>query len=194
MKSIKVFSDYACPFCYIGFSIGERLKDEGFDIQWIPYFLAPDAPLEGESLLDKIPEDQLDFAFKRINRLASEYGLVYNNRHNKFNTNRLHKAGLYAEELGKYYEFSKEAFRYIFELGKNVGLREVVDEIASKVGLDVEEMNEKIDQGAYDSVIHNAIKLSDNFNIESVPSFVLEDGRVVSLLKDYERFKKDLLK
>jgi len=54
-------------------------------------------------------------------------------------------------------------------------------------------MNEKIDKGEFDSQIEDARKLSVDYNIESVPTFIVDDERYVTVLKDYERFKKDLL-
>src|SRR5689334_18553754 len=117
MKNIKIFSDYTCPFCYIGFSIIDKLRQENKDleIEWMPYELSPNAPLEGREVTKGLPPEQLEMGYRRILRLGSEYGLVYNNKTTSFNTHRLHKAGLYANSVDKYYEFSKEAFKAIFE-------------------------------------------------------------------------------
>lgn len=195
MTNIKVFSDFACPFCYIGFSIADRLRNENKDvnIQYFPYELNPDMTIKGGDLTDSIPQEQIDMSFRRIERLGKEYGLVYNNKTKKFNTSRLHKAALYADTMGKFYEFSKEAFRYVFEFGKNVGDPFMINDIGLYVGLDIIEMNEKIDKGEFDSQIEDARKLSVDYNIESVPTFIVDDERYVTVLKDYERFKKDLL-
>ncbi|GFN34459.1 DsbA family protein [Tepidimicrobium xylanilyticum] len=58
MTTIKIVSDFACPFCYIGFSIAERLIKENPDIniEWIPYELNPALPIEGGNLKDGIPQ------------------------------------------------------------------------------------------------------------------------------------------
>ncbi len=110
--NIKIFSDFTCPFCYIGFSFIERLRQEipELDIEWIPFELDPNLGPEGDNLLNHISEEQVELAYKRIERLGSEYGLVFNHRTLKFNTYLLHKAALYAGKEGKYYEFAKEAF------------------------------------------------------------------------------------
>lgn len=195
MINIKVFSDFACPFCYIGFSIADRLRKENKDvnIQYFPYELDPDMPKDGGNLTDSIPQEQIDMSYKRIERLGSEYGLVYKNKTKKFNTNRLHKAALYAETVGNFYEFSKEAFRYIFEFGKNVGDPLIINEIGLYVGLNIIEMNDKIDKGEFDLQILEAVSLSEEYNIESVPTFIVDEEKHVTLLKDYAKFKKDLL-
>lgn len=195
MKNIKVFSDYACPFCYIGFSIIDKLRKENPDlnIQWLPFELSPDMPLEGREITNKVSPEQLEFAYKRILRLGSEYGLVYNNRTLNFNTHRLHKAGIYANTIDKFYEFSKEAFKTIFEYGKNVADHSVIDKIAVSVGLNVDDMNKQIDEGNFDEQMKIASNLVPVHNIDSVPSFVINDLKKVTTLKDYKRIIKDIL-
>lgn len=193
--NIKIFSDFACPFCYIGFSIANRLMQENPDIsiEWLPYELDPHLSLEGSLLTDYIPKDQIDMSYRRIERLGSEYGLVYNNKIKKFNTHRLHQAALYALGEGKYYEFAKEAFKTIFEYGKNVGEPAVVNEIGLISGLNIVEMNNCIDKGNFDEKMDEAKSLVSVYDIDSVPTFIVNDKKKVTLLKDYEKFKKNLL-
>ena len=195
MKNIKVFSDYSCPFCYIGFSIIDKLRKENqdLDIKWMPFELKPDAPLEGREITENVSPEQLEMAYKRILRLGSEYDLVYNNRTLSFNTHRLHKASLYANTVDKFYEFSKEAFKTIFEYGKNIADHSVIDEIALSVGLDVSEMNKQIDEGNFNAEMELAKSLVPTHDIDSVPSFVINDNKKVTTLKDYKRIIKDIL-
>ena len=195
MTSIKIFSDFACPFCYIGFSIADKLRKENPDIniEWIPYELDQDLPLEGSNLSDSISQQQIDMGYRRIERLGSEYNLIYNNKIRKFNTTRLHKAALYANTVGKYYEFAKEAFKAIFEDGKNVGAPLVINEIGLAVNLNMDEMNKSIDNGDFDKQVEEARTLISVYNIDSVPTFIVNEGKQVTLLKDYEKFKKDLI-
>lgn len=195
MINIKVFSDFACPFCYIGFSIADKLRNENKDvqIQYFPYELDPDMPKEGGNLTDSIPQEQIDMSYRRIERLGSEYNLIYKNKTKKFNTTRLHKAALYAETVGKFYEFSKEAFKYIFEFGKNVGDPLIINEIGLYIGLNIIEMNQRIDNGEFDLQMKDAHKLSEDYDIESVPTFIVDEVKHITTLKDYEKFKKDLL-
>ncbi len=195
MTDIKIFSDFACPFCYIGFSIVDRLRKENPDINiiWFPYELDPDLSLKGDDLTNHIPQEQINMSYRRIERLGSEYGLVYNNKTKKFNTNRLHKAALYAIKEDKYYEFAKEAFKTIFELGKNVGEPAIVNEIGLSVGLNIVEMNNCIDNGSFDEKMEETRSLIPVYGVESVPTFIVDDKKKVELLKDYEKFKNDLL-
>lgn len=195
MKTIKVFSDFACPFCYIGLSISDKLRKENPDVhfEYYPYELEPDAPAEGYDFSDEYPMDQIEVSYKRINRLGSEYGLVYNNKVKKSNTHRLHKASLYAKKEDKFFEFGKEAFKAIFEDSKNLADPKIINDIGLAAGLNIVEMNRCIDEGNFDEFMEEAKNLESVYNIESVPTFILEDGTQVTTLKEYEKFKKELI-
>lgn len=195
MNNIKVFSDFTWPFCYIGFSIANKLRKEDPNVafEWFPFELEPDAPIEGYDFSDKYPIEQIEIGYKRINRLGSEYGLVFNNKFRKSNTHRVHKASLYADKQGKFYEFAEEVFKANFEFGKNIGVPVVINEIGKSVGLDVDEMNKCIDNGDFDKQMEEAHNLVPKYNVESVPTFIVKDDKQVTTLKDYEKFKKDLI-
>lgn len=195
MTTIKVFSDFACPFCYIGLSIADKLRKENPDInfEYYPYELEPGASAEGYDFSDKYPMDQIEISYKRINGLGSEYGLIYNNKTKKSNTHRLHKASLYAKKEDKFFEFGKEAFKALFEDSKNLADPRVINDIGLAAGINIVEMNKCIDAGNFDEFMEEAKNLVSIYNVESVPTFILEDGTQVTTLKEYEKFKKDLI-
>lgn len=195
MTNFKVFSDFACPFCYIGFTIARKMVNENPDIQieFFPYELDMDVPERGSSLETSIPREQIEMSYRRIERLGSEYGLVYSNKTDKFNTGLLHRASLYAKEVGKFYEFASEAFFAIFTEGRNVALKEVINDIGLKAGLNIQEMMMAVEDGSFEEAMDEARELAVAYEIESVPTFIRDDGKRVTLLKDYEKFKRDLL-
>lgn len=195
MYNFKVFSDFVCPFCYIGFTIADKLNNERDDVDfhWYPYELDPGVSEEGSDISAFIPKDQLDLAFERIEMLGSEYGLNYNHKSKKFNTRKLHLASMYAQSVGKFYPFAKEAFKAVFEDGKNVGKLEVINDIGLLAGLNIQEMNAAIDDPVFMEQFIEAKNLAKVYEIDSVPTFVREDNKKIYTLKDYESFKKDLL-
>lgn len=195
MTNIKVFLDYSCPFCYIGFEIMDRLRKEDPSIvfEYLPYELDSDVPAEGSNLSDYVSQEKIESGYKRIDRLGLEYGLIYNNKTSKFNTHRLLLAGLYSMKEDKFYEFSKEAFKAIFTDGKNVSLPEIVNEIGIAAGLNIVEMNNCIEQGDLDEEFSNSHELASVYEINSVPTFIINDKKKVTSLKEYSKFKKDLV-
>ena len=49
---IKMYSDFICPFCYIGFEVFRKLKPE-FDLEldWRGFQIHPEWPAEGHACL-----------------------------------------------------------------------------------------------------------------------------------------------
>ena len=195
MKNIKVFLDYACPFCYIGFSIADKIRKEESEIQfeYLPYELNPDASLEPSDATESVSKEDLLKGYERIEGLGQEYGLIYNNKNIKFNTHRLLLAGMYSKKENKFYEFSKEAFKAVFEDGKNVSEAVIVNEVALAAGLNIVEMNKCIDGNNLEEEMQRAKDLSKVFEVESVPTFVVDDKKNVTNLKPYNEFKEDLM-
>ena len=159
MLNIKVFSDFACPFCYLSTGFFDKLKGEGlvFSLEWIPYEMHPNIPLEGKS-----KEKMLEFQ----NNLGKEYGIKFGNQTMDYNTKRALLAGEYAKSIEKYDEFSKLAFKAYFYDLKNLGQVSVLNNIAAKSGFQIEEMNQAIDSGKFDSNIEKAKKLIEKFQVE----------------------------
>lgn len=195
MTNIKVFLDYACPFCYLGFSIADRLRKEEDDIEFefFPYELDPNVSEEPSNIEDHVDADHLKEGYKRIERLGKEYGLSYNNKEKRFNTHRLLLAGMYSKREDKFFEFSKEAFKAVFEDGKNVAKAEVVNEVALAAGLNIVEMNNCIESDSLDEEMERAKNLAPVYEVESIPTFIVNDKKKVTKLKPYAEFKSDLI-
>lgn len=194
MNKIQVFTDYSCPFCYLGFSILNKLKDEkSIEVEHLPVLLNPEEGKDGSDLSEHVSEERIIEGYKRVETLGKEYDLKYKNKMKRFNTNRLHLAALYAEEKGKYFEFSKLAFEYIFTYGINVGIKENVDEIAKKVGLNVKDMNEKINSNHYSDKIEKSNILYNKYKVDSVPTFIVNGTKKSTHLTNYDDFIKILL-
>lgn len=195
MINVKVFSDFGCPFCYIATGIVDKLKEEGIplDVEWIPYEIHPDVPIEGETLYKNFPKEQVDKMFLMLNRIGKPYEIQYGDVDIIVNTKRALLAGEYAKTVGKYDEFSKEIFKAIFLDVKNVGEEEVLNQIAQNAGLAVNEMNKLIDLGKFDDNIKRAKQLGTIHNIEEVPTFVIKDKIKVGNVRNYNRIKKAIL-
>ena len=132
-------------------------------------------------------------SYERIERLGNEYGLEYNNKTKSFNTHRLLLAGMYSKKEEKFFEFSREAFKAVFQDEKNVAEPVIVNEIALKAGLNIVEMNNCIETEELEDEFERAKNLIPVYEVDSVPTFIVNDKKTVTELKDYEDFKKDLL-
>lgn len=195
MYNVKLFSDFACPFCYLGFKMAEKLKEDGieYNIEWIPYELDSTIPLEGADLYDIYPKKHIEGSMKVLTRLGHNYGIQYNNINNRFNTRRAHLAGYYAMEQGLYPEYAEAIFKAYFEDNLNLGDKEVLDKVVLDLGFDVEKMNDTIDSRFYEERLKLDYEASKDYKIESVPTFIINEKVVVTGVRDYEKFKAEFL-
>lgn len=198
MLNVKIFSDFACPFCYIGANMIEKLKRDGLDFtyEWYTFEMRPEMPAEGDDLSTKATEEQLlknDKLYDMLAMLAKPYNLTYSNKFMRFNTYRSHLAAEYAKTQGKYDDFAKEAFKAYFTDTKNLADREVLNEIAGKIGLDVDEMNDQVDSGRFDSMIEHSKDLAKKHDVEGAPTFIINDKHKMTGIRGYDQFKNALL-
>ena len=75
-----MFSDYACPWCYVGFT---RLRNalKGTPVGWDlrPFPLSPDTPAEGRDLKTHLEAFGIDIeeGGARVRELTAPLGLAY---------------------------------------------------------------------------------------------------------------------
>jgi predicted DsbA family dithiol-disulfide isomerase len=78
---VEVFSDYTCPWCYVGWARLEsalrRVPGESsVDVEWRPYEIHPEVPLEGMSVEDlPYSADHWAAMQEALRRSAAEEGL-----------------------------------------------------------------------------------------------------------------------
>lgn len=195
MLKVKVFSDFACPFCYLGAALMDRLKEDGikYEVEWIPFELDPNAPLEGMDLFQIYPEEYVIRSLDMLSRMGKEYGLIYNNKNGKFNTHRAHLGGFYAKENGLYDEYLKAMFKAYFTDGINLGDKDVLSKLAENIGLNSEEMNASIDSGKYNESYRIAKEETEKYKIQSVPSFIIDDRAKITGIREYSKFKEEFI-
>ncbi len=195
MLKVKIYSDFACPFCYLGLELLNRLRNEGveLDAEWFPFELDPNAPLEGMDLFQVYPEEYVLKSLNLLSKLGEPYNIKYNNKNGKFNTRRAHLGGFFAKEKGRYEEYAKAMFKAYFEDSINIGNKEELNNVVGDMGLDVDEMNTAIDSGKYDQMLEDAYDKSIEYKIQSVPTFIINDSGRVTGVRDYNRFKEEFL-
>lgn len=139
------------------------------------------------------PKEYVVNSLNYLSKLGKDLNIEFNNVNGKFNTRRAHLAGYYAKEQNKYNEYSKAVFKAYFDHGLNVADKSVIDEIANSIGLDVKEMNEPIDSGKYNERLMEDYRLANEYNITSVPTFIINHKIRVSGIREYNEFKKIFL-
>jgi len=184
MKNFKleVFTDYVCPWCYLGDARVKNLKKAyEIDIELIHFPLHPDTPVEGRKLLDlfRSTQDDIDKKNQNMSALMKKEGLPFNDRVYTFNSRLAQEIGVWAEKLDHSTSIHDNFFEAYFVHGLNIGLENVILEIVDKSGLDRDEAKKIIQNRLFSDEIDQHWKKSRNYGVTGVPTYVYNNQSIV---------------
>lgn len=200
---IDVWSDIACPWCFIGKRRLERALadwDGPVEIEYHSFELAPDTPVDFEgSEIDFLarhkgmPAEQVEQMLAQVTQVAAEEGLAYDFsalRHTK--TLLAHQALHFAKQHGRQAELKERLLAAYFEQGRHVGRIDELVALGAEVGLDADELRGALEDGRYAAAVQTDIDQARAYGIGGVPFFVF-DGRLgVSGAQDPATFRQVL--
>ena len=97
---IKMYSDYICPFCYLGEAIIEKLKSRfDIEIEHIGIEIHPETPEEGVDLRGRIYG--IEEMYENLRCRGKEYGLNFCDVKLLSNSKKALIVGEYARKVGK---------------------------------------------------------------------------------------------
>lgn len=181
--TIEMFSDFICPFCYIGFATVRKLKPE-FDlaIAWRGFQIHPEWPAEGmpaaEFRREMSPETRRAI-WTRIQAMAEEAGCAMKPPELLTNSRPALEVAEFAAEIGKGEVFEERVFRAYFSEGLNIGQPGVVADLATEVGIDRGELSGAIESSRYAMRIKNNAMIAHNRNVDGVPTFFIGEYPLV---------------
>lgn len=188
---IDVWSDIACPWCYIGkrnLDAALALLDDSDDVDpnvvsvdFHSYLLAPDTPPETDApeidfLVQSkgMPAEQVRQMFAHVTQVAADAGLHYDfdiARH--ANTRKAHELLHYAKSVGRQADMAERLFAAHFTEGKHID--ELAD-LAAEIGLDRDDVEKALRAGTYADAVDADLEQASAYGISGVPFFVI-DGR-----------------
>lgn len=180
---IEMFSDFICPFCYIGFANVRKIKPEfDLDIAWRGFQIHPDWPAEGmpasEFRRDMSPDTRRAI-WARIGEMADAAGIAVKPPELLTNSRLALEAAEYAAELGKGEAFEERVYRAYFNDGLNIGQQGVLAELATDVGIDREDLNVALESNRYSLRLKNNAMVAHQRNVDGVPTFFVGDYPLV---------------
>ncbi|MDX1646834.1 MAG: DsbA family oxidoreductase [Longimicrobiales bacterium] len=184
---LEVFSDYTCPWCYVGWArLGtflERLPGEvPLDVEWRPFEIHPDVPPEGMPVeaLPYTPDVWAQMQ-EALRANAQAEGLEVTRRPKVSNTHRALAAGAWAqaEAPARFPDFHERLFKAYFAEGRDLGEPAVVDALARASGLDVDAMRLALEGDRFDRAIRDTASDARRMGITGTPTFVF-DRRVAA--------------
>ena len=190
---IKViaYSDYICPFCYIGYHRIEKLKREyDLAVEWRPFEIHPETPKEGAFTEElPFPKGYLEMAFANVKRLADEDGLQLKFSEKLSNSRLALYISEFARKKGKFEEFHKLVLEAYWLEGKDIGDKNLLLDLAESVGLNKNEIEIYLSTDEPFKALQKSLKELKMYGINGVPTFLIEEMLIVGA-QPYEVFKK----
>lgn len=174
--TLTVYSDYVCPWCYVGSAVVDRLANERpLTVDWQPFFLHPDTPPEGLRMSPDL-RARMSGAHDRLRAMARDAGLPMVFPDVIPNTRRALEATEYARAAGRLEPFHREVAHRYYGLGLDIADWDVLADAATAAGLDPEAMRRAVDEGEFRDALDDAIADAGRIGVSAVPTYVL-DGR-----------------
>ncbi len=179
---LEVFTDYVCPWCYLGDSRIKKIKKEfKIDIKLIHFPLHPETPIEGKSLLELFTTNQSDIDKKneKMKELMVNDGLPYNNRTHTYNSRLAQEIGIWAQTKDNDTSIHDNFFDAYFVKGLNIGLESVILDVVAKSGLDPEEARGVMLNRIFMTAVDEDWDKSRRYGVTGVPTYVYKKQSMV---------------
>ncbi len=177
---LLVFSDYACPWCYLGFArLRSLLRERPRAIRVLPYPLNPNAAVEGVALTDYLSAKGIPLdGVNRLADLCEAEGLEYPRSlegRSVWNTQRAQEFALWAEtQLG--HEAMLDLHTRLFAAyhvdNNNLYDLDFLAELAAASGLDPDAMRAALQGGDYAERRREHWAKAVEVGVRGVPTFV----------------------
>jgi predicted DsbA family dithiol-disulfide isomerase len=179
---MEVFSDYVCPWCYLGSARVERLKREhGVQVKYVHFPLHPETPQHGKSLEELFAGRGYDIGRMQAQmraRMAAE-GLPYGERKMTFNSRLAQELASWAVSQPGGEAIHDALFRAYFVEGKNIGAPETLIQLAKQLGLDEAQARDVIEKRTHKAAVDADWEKSRQYGVTGVPTHVFGDRGVV---------------
>ncbi|WP_353113343.1 DsbA family oxidoreductase [Microbacterium sp.] len=203
--SIDIWSDIACPWCYIGkrnleTGLQATAGDEDapqVSVTFHSFELAPDTPVDFEG--DEadflaghkgMPRDQVEQMLSHVTGVAAGSGLEYRfDLLQHTNTVKAHELLHFAKAKGRQHEMEERLMSAYFTEGRHVGRIDDLVALAEEVGLDGEEARSALEGSEYLAAVRADQAQAQAYGINAVPFFVIDGKYGVSGAQPAEAFE-----
>lgn len=192
---IEVWSDYVCPFCYIGKrqlekAISESGYAEQIEVTYKSFLLDPTTPESAEGSVYESLSKKFGSSIEEVKKMtagvaarANEVGLNYNFDEMKAaNTVKAHLLTKWVEAKDKQLgaKFTERLLQAYFLEGKAIGKVDELLLLVEELGLNVEEARSVIENRQYMADVDQDIYEAQQIGVRGVPFFVFNNKLGIS--------------
>lgn len=204
---VEIWSDYVCPFCYIGkrkFELAlERFahKDQ-IETVFRSFELDPGADPESNISTYSMLASKYGMSIEKakettagVAEQAAAVGITFNfDGAVSTNTFDAHRVVHFAAQQGKDKKLSERLFAGYFTEGHNIGNREKLAALAAEVGLDAVAVSNMLETNQFIDAVRGEEEEGSKLGIRGVPFYVFDRKYAVSGAQSPEVFLDTLNK
>jgi predicted DsbA family dithiol-disulfide isomerase len=184
---VEIWSDVACPWCYIGkrrfeAALAELEHCDDVNVRWRSFELDPEAPHEregdrAESLARKygMTIEQAHAAEQQLTEVAAGEGLAFRfDIARSGNTFDAHRVVHLAEDHDLQDAMKERLLRAYFTEGELLSDHDTLVRLATDVGLDGQDVRDVLAGDRYARDVRDDERTAGELGISAVPTFVLD--------------------
>jgi predicted DsbA family dithiol-disulfide isomerase len=173
-----VWSDYICPWCYLGHDRTTLMRDLGVEVTSRPFELHPETPATGYRVR---PGGRLSQVFDRIAAECDELGLPFRapevvpNSRRALATAEAVRVG-WPEAFG---QLDQDLFTAHWVDGRDVGDPDTLDALVAGAGAPTAAVAALVESGEASALVDASMVEARDHGITSTPSWLLDEGLVI---------------
>jgi predicted DsbA family dithiol-disulfide isomerase len=182
---ITVYSDYVCPFCYLGresLRQYQETRDEDLEIDWHPFDLRsqkrnPDGSID-HSVDDGKDDEYFEQAKQNVRRLQEQYDVEMDLEiATDIDSLPAQTASYYVKEHYPYetwLEFDVSVFEALWTEGRDIGDEDVLVELATEVEIDGDEIRSALSDETLREEVRERFAEAQQAGVTGVPTFAYD--------------------
>lgn len=191
---IAIWSDIACPYCYIGkrkldIALCQFPHRDNIELEWHSYELDPELPKKAtdQSIYSyfaqkfDMSEEEARISEGKVAKLAKEVGLNYDfDKLIVANTSDALRLVKLANESGLATEAEEVLFDAYFVKGLDISNQNVLVQLGTRIGLKDADILSLLSSDKYIADIKKDIEYSENkYDLEYIPFYIFNDKQIV---------------
>ena len=183
--SIRVYSDYVCPFCYLGrhaLQQYQETREEPLAVDWHPFDLrsrkrGPDGEID-HAVDDGKDDDYYEQAKRNVRRLQERYGVEMDleiaTDVDSLPAQLVSLAVKREHPYETWRAFDEAVFAALWTDGRDIGDEAVLVDLAAEAGIDGAEVRAALDDDALRSTLFERFDAARREGVTGVPTFAYD--------------------
>ncbi|MDP4806864.1 MAG: DsbA family oxidoreductase [Crocinitomicaceae bacterium] len=203
---IEIWSDIACPFCYLGLTkLQQAIQNKGLEnevqIELRTFLLNPGLKTDLSKSISQylhehkqIPLEQIEAMNHSIVSQGQEYGLDFQMQQIKVaNTIKAHLLLHEAHEQGLQWACKMRLLKAYFTEGKNIDDIHVLQALAQEIGMKTDHLDLAILGGKHSRAFTQDLQEAQELGLRGVPYFIFDRKVAIHGAREVVAFEQALL-